>query len=178
MFARSIRSLTRHRPAAALVVMACGFAALAAWTGWLFWAQVSVWERTGDARLELDGHPLRGADQELRVVGRFASSSAHRLQPGQRARLLLYGFAPDDGAIPAVVTSVGDRPSDGHIEVVLRVPGGLPDGVPAQQGLLGEVEVEIERTSPAALLARAAGRLGARDRPARTAPDDREPGTP
>jgi multidrug resistance efflux pump len=153
MFARSIRSLMRHRPATPLVVIACGLAALLAWTGWLFWAQISVWERTGDARLELEG-------EELRVVGRFASSSAHRLRPGQPARLRLHGYAPDDGAIAAVVTSVGDRPSDGHIQVVLRIPDGLPDGIPAQQGLLGEVEIEVERTSPAVLLARAAGRLG------------------
>jgi hypothetical protein len=79
------------------------------------------------------------------------------VRAGQTARLRLDGFPPAQfGNIGAVVSTSAHELRDGRVRVELALTG-LPGGVPAQHGLPGRVEVEVEQLSPAALVLRAAG---------------------
>ena len=95
---------------------------------------------------------------DLRIEAHFpAATAAGRLKPGQPARLRLDGFAwTAFGTAQAEVTRVGTEPREGRLPVELAL-SWLPPGVPAEHGLTGLVEVEIERVRPVVLLLRAAG---------------------
>jgi multidrug resistance efflux pump len=100
---------------------------------------------------------------ELRVVAEFAQAAVGRLRRGQSARVRLTSFNwAEFGTLAASVVSVATEPQAGRIRAELRLTAPPPPGIPLQHGLAGDVDVEVERTSPAALVLRAAGRyLGA-----------------
>jgi len=98
---------------------------------------------------------------DLKLVAQFSPlTAAGRVRPGQPARLRLAAFPwAQYGSIGATVISVANEPLDGQLRVELRVrPQSVPL-VPLQHGLLGSVEVQVERVSPARLALRAAGKL-------------------
>ncbi len=105
---------------------------------------------------------------QLKLVAEFPPlTAAGRLQPGQPARLRLAGFPwAQYGSVAATVTSVSSEPRDGQLRVELRVIPGSVSSIPLQHGLLGTVEVQVDRLSPATLVLRAAGKLLATPRPA------------
>jgi len=96
----------------------------------------------------------------LRMVADYSPPEAlGRIHPGQRAQARLDGFPwTQYGSIPATVSSVASEPRDGRIRVELEVAPDPTSRIPRQHGLTGEVEVEVERASPAALVLRAVGR--------------------
>lgn len=96
---------------------------------------------------------------ETRVVAHFAPADAlGRIRPGQSARIRLDGFAwTSFGALPAVVERVADEPEPEGVRVELALRPAATT-VPLQHGLPGQVEVDLERITPAALVLRAAGR--------------------
>lgn len=96
----------------------------------------------------------------LRVVAEFAPPRAlGRIQVGQPARMRLDGFPwAQHGTIPARVTHLAGEVREGRVRVELEVLPSDTD-VPLQHGLPGTLEIEIERTSPAVLALRAAGKL-------------------
>jgi multidrug resistance efflux pump len=107
---------------------------------------------------------------ELRLVADFDPATVlGRVQPGQVGELRLDAFAwTQYGVIRARVVGVGREIRNGRVRVDL-----LPDvaghaNIPLQHGLPGTVEIAIERTTPALLVLRAAGRMLAR--PAATDP--------
>jgi multidrug resistance efflux pump len=102
----------------------------------------------------------------LRVVAEFLPAAAlGRIHPGQRARLRLQGFPwAQYGTIGATVASVGGEIRDGRVRVELNVNAPTSSSIPLQHGMPGEVEIEVERISPATLILRAAGRLVAAPR--------------
>ena len=104
---------------------------------------------------------------EIRVVAWFApGAAAGRIVAGQRARVRLDGFNwVEHGAIDARVERVARESQDLRVRVELRPDLSRTGSIPAQHGLPGSVEVEVERISPATLVARAAGRLLAAPRP-------------
>jgi len=106
-------------------------------------------------------------DGELRVVAEFAQAAVGRLRRGQEARVRLTSFNwAEFGNLSAQVASVATEPQGGRIRAELRLLGA-PPRIPLQHGLAGVVDVEVERTSPATLVLRAAGRyLGAPPPPA------------
>lgn len=94
---------------------------------------------------------------KLRVVARFLPADAlGRIRPGASARLRLHGFPwPRFGSVPAVVSSVASEVRDGRIRVEFSVTSEQPSvRVPLQHGLPDTVEVEVARTTPAALIVR------------------------
>ncbi len=94
----------------------------------------------------------------LRIVAEFEPAAFGRLQPGQPAKLRLAGFAwAQYGALEASVERVAGELREGRLRVELALRGTPPANLPAQHGLPGSVEVEVERLSPAALLLRAGG---------------------
>jgi membrane fusion protein (multidrug efflux system) len=81
------------------------------------------------------------------------------VREGQSGRLRLDAFPwAQYGAIPATVTRVASEVRDNlvRVELALKLEGGGGDGM-VQHGLPGAVEVDVERVSPFALVARAAG---------------------
>jgi len=97
---------------------------------------------------------------ELHVVAYFGAERALGwVRPGAPARLRLHAFPWTwFGQIEARVEDVALEPKDGLLRVELALAGAPRADVPLSHGLVGEVEVEIEETSPLALLLRAAGR--------------------
>ncbi|MCB9702270.1 MAG: HlyD family efflux transporter periplasmic adaptor subunit [Myxococcales bacterium] len=95
----------------------------------------------------------------LRIVGHFDPASAiGRIAPGQPAVLRLSGFPwTEYGVIRGEVERVASEIRDGRIRVELAIVDA-PTTIPLAHGLPGALEVEVERTSPANLLLRAAGR--------------------
>jgi membrane fusion protein (multidrug efflux system) len=96
---------------------------------------------------------------ELEVVARFEPSQAvGRIRPGQPALLRLTGFPwAQYGSVEARVEKVAREARGGAIVVELAIEQ-VPPTITLEHGLPGSLEVEIERTSPASLLLRAAGR--------------------
>lgn len=97
---------------------------------------------------------------ELRVIAHFLPSAAlGRIRPGQSAHVRLDGFPwTQYGSISATVASVASEAHEGKIRVELTVRLDPASSIPAQHGLPGAVEVEIERVSPAELILRAVGK--------------------
>ena len=96
---------------------------------------------------------------ELEIVARFEPSAAvGRVEAGQRATLRLTGFPwTQYGTVSGEVTRVASEPRAGKIHVEIAIHSG-PEAILLEHGLPGTVEVEVERTNPATLLLRAAGR--------------------
>lgn len=98
-------------------------------------------------------------DGDLIVVAQFDPAQAlGRIRPGQSARVRLTSYSwLEFGSLDAVVDRVGNEPVDGQLAVELRLRRGSELPRFLQHGLDGVAEVEIEHTSPARLLLRAAG---------------------
>ncbi len=83
-----------------------------------------------------------------------------RIRAGQHARLRLDGFPSTQfGTIPATVSVVDSETTDGRIRVDLDIDADRPTNIQLQHGMVGNVEVEVDRLSPASLLMRAVGKL-------------------
>jgi membrane fusion protein (multidrug efflux system) len=96
---------------------------------------------------------------QLRIVAQFQPAAAlGKIRAGQPATLRLDGFPwAQFGVVTARVSAVASEISDGKVRVemtVLKAPR-----VSLQHGLPGIAEIELERTTPAALLLRSAGSL-------------------
>lgn len=96
---------------------------------------------------------------ELELVARFEPSAAvGRVEVGQLADLRLSGFPwTQYGKVRAKVSRVASEPRQGKIYVEFDIVS-VPPAIVLEHGLPGTVEVEVERTNPANLLLRAAGR--------------------
>ncbi len=97
----------------------------------------------------------------LQAVADFAPEAAlGRIRVGQPARVRLAGFPSSQyGSLEARVARVSSELRDGTIRVELTLRTESNPTLPLQHGLPGDVEVEVERVSPAILLLRAAGTL-------------------
>jgi membrane fusion protein (multidrug efflux system) len=93
---------------------------------------------------------------ELKVVAFLTPAAAiGRVQPGQPARVRLEAFPwTQYGSAAARVTHVAGEPRDGQVRVELALETTTALGVPVQHGLPAEVDIEVERISPAALVLR------------------------
>jgi multidrug resistance efflux pump len=96
----------------------------------------------------------------LKVVAMFPpASTVGRVRAGQQARVRFDGFPwTQYGSLPITVSGVASEVREGLVRVELSVPMEQRSAIPLQHGLTGQVEVEVERASPAMLFLRAAGR--------------------
>ena len=97
-------------------------------------------------------------DGRLLLVARLPPAALGRVAAGQPARLRLTGFpAAQYGTLAAHVARVSGEVREGAIRVELSLDAPERSRVPLRHGLPAEVEIEVERLSPAALLLRLAG---------------------
>ncbi|MCB9793580.1 MAG: HlyD family efflux transporter periplasmic adaptor subunit [Alphaproteobacteria bacterium] len=98
--------------------------------------------------------------EALKVVAMLAPGDAiGRVQPGQAARLRVDGFPwLAYGSVPVRVDRVAEEALGAGVRVELSPLPGAPSALPLQHGMQGQVEVEVEAISPAALLLRSVGR--------------------
>jgi membrane fusion protein (multidrug efflux system) len=106
------------------------------------------------------------ASGELKVVAQFPPAQAlGRVQPGQSARVRFDGFPwTEYGDVTARVVDIAAEIRDEHARADLTIVKHS-GRIPLQHGLPASVEVEVERTSPASLVLRAAGSLVKRAQP-------------
>lgn len=92
------------------------------------------------------------------VIAEFAPADAlGHIRPGQAATVRLQGFPWGQyGTVSARVSKIADEIHDGSVRVELSVVSA-PPRIPLQHGIPGSVEIAVERTTPAAMLLRAAG---------------------
>lgn len=105
-------------------------------------------------------------------IGAYAlfrpADAVGRIRNGQNARMRVDGFPSTQfGTVPATVTVVDREATDGRIRVDFAIAEGRPRTIDLQHGMVGSIEVEVERLSPAAMLLRAVGKL--LDRPSAVA---------
>src|SRR5262249_54254781 len=92
-------------------------------------------------------------DGQLVLVARLPPAALGRVAAGQPARLRLAGFpAAQYGTLGAHVARVSGEVREGTIRVELSLDAPERSRVPLRHGLPAEVEIEVERLSPAALL--------------------------
>lgn len=96
---------------------------------------------------------------DLRVVAEFPPEAMGRIAPGQPARVRLDAFPwTEYGTVPARVVRVGSASND-EVQVELSLDPASNARIALQHGLVGSVEVETSRDSPAAIAMRSLGRL-------------------
>jgi hemolysin D len=109
---------------------------------------------------------ILATDAEVRVRARFPKEMVGIIQPGQMAQLKLDGYPwTIYGTVPARVTRVGTEPGinatpeaiPGTVRVELDIQARADPRIQLQHGLTAEVDVEVARVSPIALLLRALG---------------------
>jgi membrane fusion protein (multidrug efflux system) len=118
------------------------------------------------------------AKGDLKVVAEFPPAQAlGRVRPGQNARVRFEGFPwTEFGDVTGRVVDVASEVRDNHARADLLIVNHS-DRIPLQHGLPASVEVEIERTSPAQLVLRAAGSLVKKAQPEPTLPSAPAVGT-
>ena len=108
---------------------------------------------------------------EVRSVAFFEPAAVGRVRVGQPARLRLPGFPwTKYGTLQGLVARVGSEQQAGVVRVELTVTRDPQSAIPFEHGLPANVEVQVERLSPAALLLDVAGRFVTRANAAATAP--------
>jgi multidrug resistance efflux pump len=107
------------------------------------------------------------------MVAQYPPAAAiGRIQPGQQARIRLQGFPwTQYGTLPGTVDRVAGEVRDGTVRVELSVHPSAASPVALQHGLPGNVEIAVERVSPAVLAFRMAGVMATAPRAGRGASD-------
>jgi len=109
---------------------------------------------------------ILATDAEVRVRARFPKEMVGIIQTGQMAQLKLDGYPwTIYGTVPARVTRVGTEPGinatpeaiPGTVRVELDIQAPADPRIQLRHGLTTEVDVEVARVSPIALLLRAIG---------------------
>lgn len=137
-----------YRPSLAGLIMATLL--LTAWAAWFFLARITLQE-TGQ---------IVGVTRQGTIAAQFPTEALAHIQRGQPAFLRLDAVTEDQAVpIPAMVVNVDRKAQEeqGQVEVF-----PLPEAaarMPLPDNLTGQVDVEVERLSPAALVVRTSGQL-------------------
>jgi membrane fusion protein (multidrug efflux system) len=124
--------------------------------------------RVGEAADLRPGSVVRAGDRlgavvppgAPRAVAFFPVSGVGRIRPGQTARLRMDGFPwTRYGTLAATVTDLASEPRDGRVRVELALGENEGSEIPIEHGITGAAEIEVERTTPAKLVLRAAGEI-------------------
>ena len=161
-FSQSMRSLQAERGTPASVWLGVALTLFLLWSAWFFWAPITRYERG----------VLVGTTRDGRLVAEFPSRAYEAIWQGQDAYIRprpldeaqMAAGAPTplqgtNSAIPAVVANILGPPVDGLFRVSFSIQPTADTVALFAQNLAGEVAVEVERASPARLVARASGQL-------------------
>jgi hypothetical protein len=143
-FSRSIRSLEVDSYRTAKVALLLAVIIAVALLAWFLLAHVTVYAISSDIQYLGDGH----------VLAQFTSEPRNRIQPGQSA-VLRADIASDGKTInlPALVIDV-DRQTN-QVELIVFADEETLSSLGSD--FSGQVEVEVEYVTPAALVRRASG---------------------
>ena len=143
-FSRSIRSLEVDSYRTAKIGMILAVVVAVALLAWFLLARVTVYEISSDVEYTGEG----------RLVAHFPSEINKRIQPGQSA-VLRINTVPDGKILnlPALVIGT-DREAELVEFIILADEEAVSSLDP---DLTGQVEVEVEYVTPAALVRRASG---------------------
>lgn len=95
-------------------------------------------------------------DGALRIVAGFRPAALGRLRPGQPVRMRLAGFPwTEYGVLRGQVERVASEAPGGSLRVECSLDPTSAPAIPREHGLVGTLEVEIDRRTPASLLTRA-----------------------
>jgi hypothetical protein len=152
-FSQSMRSLQVDRGTSSRVGLVAALILLLLWAIWFFWAPITRYETGTIARIDRDG----------RVIATFPATALTHIWQGQRAYIRPQGVPVDERRpIPAVVANLLDPIAGADFQVSFSIQWDAIDTVSArllEQAPAGEVVVEVERVSPATLVARASGQF-------------------
>jgi len=145
-FAQSLRSLQQDRHRFSLVWLLIVNLIFVTWLLWFFLASLTFYAH---------GQIVKSSSGI--IVAEFPAATQPPIRLGQAARLYAQPVGADSSdLIPATVTEVDDRIRNGQIQVTLYADMDSPHAAALQTGLTGQVEIAIDKISPAALVLRGA----------------------
>ncbi len=140
-FSRSMRSLNADSFRPSLLSLILAMILLIAWLMWFFLAEVGFYETSENVRITQDGA----------IMAYFPLETESRIFPGQAAYLRFDGIGVETDVIPATVFDISTQADTQRTEVELAVTDPKTS-IPLVEGLTGQVEIEIDRVSPATLV--------------------------
>lgn len=144
-FSRSIRTLQTETSGGSVGLLLLAAFLLAAWLVWSVLTPVPMYAVA--ETVELTG--------DTEAVAYFPPNDLLRVRSGQSGLLRLDDFPWGEfGTVTAFVVEVDEVLQDGRFPVKLRLepPNGSP--IPLQSGLIGSIEIEVEKLSPITILLR------------------------
>lgn len=127
--------------------------------GWLAPVQIGAVAEAGERLAEIV------PEGTVRVVGFFRNTSVGRLEVGQHARLRLDALPwTSHGVVDLAVERLATEAEEKEVRVELSLVGE-PE-LPLTHGMTGQLEVTVDRLSPAQWLLQSIGRAEPRSRPA------------
>ncbi len=149
-FSRSMRSLNADSFRPSLVGLSLAIILLAAWLAWFFLAQIALYEIS----------QIVWVNEEGIIVADFPLEAQGLIWPGQPALFHPNGTIEGQAStIPAVVIDVVNQVQEERVRVELLSLADPTSPIFLQSDLTGQLEIEIERVSPAILVMQATGQL-------------------
>ncbi|MCB0100023.1 MAG: hypothetical protein KDE46_30030 [Caldilineaceae bacterium] len=158
-FSQSMRSLQADRGMGTFIGLSIALLVFLLWTSWFLWAPISRYETGSLVAITGDGW----------IVAEFPARAWESIQQGQVAYIHITpqnasgnsqngGGSTDNTAIiiPAIVANILGRPVNDRFQVTLAIQEYTPA---LERKFSGKVDVEVERVTPAILVARASGQL-------------------
>ncbi len=144
-FSNSLRSLKADRSRLAMTLVILIILIWVVWGAWFFLARIPFYETSRTAQLTLDGI----------IIAQFPPESLVQIQTGQPAFFRLADLPGQSNRIPAVVVEVSVKA--GEVQLIPQAGAEIFDYLEFEDGVGGQVEIVVERVSPATLVMRAAG---------------------
>ena len=141
-FSRSLRSLDSDQYRFSLVWLIIAIVLLGSWSIWFFTAKIAVYETSRTFQVSRNGY----------LQATFSEQSLKKILPGQKVV-----FKPDGTPTkPSIKGEVMNIPQttnrkDSLVEIYLNTSEGV------KEGAAGEIQVEVEKTTPAGLVLRSTG---------------------
>lgn len=143
-FSRSMRSLKSDHFRASIIGMILLIVIIMLLIIWFFGAKTTLYEHSADVKLSPNGQ----------FSAKFEDQAMERIQSGQHAVLKVKsGGDLNSVSVPAIV--IGTQPESNQVVFVIVADEVSMDIF--QEGVKGEVEVEVEALTPAELVMQSSG---------------------
>ncbi len=171
-FSRTIRSLQTDNYYTSLAGLLAAIVLAVLWAHWFLTAQITSYEISPDVTMTAEENlisqfPRTGMGaKKVQVIrqriinAEFGQQALKSIHPGQAAFLRLNGkIGKQTGPLPATVINViqPTGPKKGTVVLRAEIDAAAPNPFSENEG--GEVKIEVEHVTPAALVLRASGLL-------------------